>query len=623
MAVLFALVCSYAAGALINHRGDRRTQHFFQTTAKGEHEHHLQADGFLGEGSSTRAPDPPPVSPAMRSVAVLTILYFSAYMAIVLVRGCSTLMARQSDQRTRTRGPPARGAVEASLEKSTETLMFVPMTCILMISARLRAMQLTEAGNPQPWAQTCMYLCTWAIVTQFVLQLVSPADEEDAEGAKKVWISVVRVLRFSAMLVLYVGVIAIIVSVYVIEAPKGKSTPPVSPMMQCVSTLTVCYFGIHFGIILTRCLRWAMGQRSSQQRMVMENQLEQASATLAFAPMLCVLMVGVRMRALQLGQEPPTWAQTGMFVASWGLVVQACAVALVTCQALLSKQDETSPPFPTSQSSPSAYKLEWGAALGKGAFGAAMTWTRFGAMLCMYVAITVIIVSLFMMEGTETFTPEIQKDAVKFLSGGDPQQLHHFQQQKSGPALPTAMRCVTILSVLYFSLYLCIVLAHSYQQVKLSSGNGGGRSGRVEAVLENSTKSLVFVPMLSVMMIGLRLRAKQLGNRDPQTWAQTAMYASTFAILVQVLAAILSSLVCAWQVDDDDDDMNDQPRDGMHELRLKVALWFCLAVRYLAMMCLYGGMGLLLVALFAMEKSPTEAWAMEPNVDHLSDVKMK
>ena len=69
--------------------------------------------------------------------------------------------------------------VEASLEKSTETLMFVPMTCILMISARLRAMQLTEAGNPQPWAQTCMYLCTWAIVTQFVLQLVSPADEED------------------------------------------------------------------------------------------------------------------------------------------------------------------------------------------------------------------------------------------------------------------------------------------------------------------------------------------------------------------------------------------------------------------------------------------------------------
>jgi hypothetical protein len=58
-------------------------------------------------------------------------------------------------------------------------------------------------------------------------------------------------------------------------------------------------------------------------------------------------------------------------------------------------------------------------------------------------------------------------------------------------------------------------------------------------ILTNIENSLVFAPMLCVTMIGVRLRAMQLKIRDPQPWAQHAMYTATFAIVTQVACTLL------------------------------------------------------------------------------------
>ena len=111
-------------------------------------------------------------------------------------------------------------------------------------------------GNPQPWAQKCFYLCTYAVLVQLVLILTVPLmlkgelakgeTEGDVTftGMSPTALMVMNVVRFAAMFALYGGFTTVIYSVCVIKAPSGP-TPPVSPTMQCVMNLTVQYFFIY------------------------------------------------------------------------------------------------------------------------------------------------------------------------------------------------------------------------------------------------------------------------------------------------------------------------------------------------------------------------------------------
>merc|ERR1719258_958539 len=51
-----------------------------------------------------------------------------------------------------------------------------------------------------------------------------------------------------------------------------------------------------------------------------KDAIESAKSTVQFAPMLCILFVATRMRALQMTQNrgaPQGWVQDGMYLASW------------------------------------------------------------------------------------------------------------------------------------------------------------------------------------------------------------------------------------------------------------------------------------------------------------------
>merc|ERR1719169_294423 len=57
----------------------------------------------------------------------------------------------------------------------------------------------------------------------------------------------------------------------------------------------------------------------------MYNAMEAARATVQYAPMLAILFVGTRMRALQITQQkgsPQGWAQDGMYMATWAVAIQ-------------------------------------------------------------------------------------------------------------------------------------------------------------------------------------------------------------------------------------------------------------------------------------------------------------
>merc|ERR1719453_1296049 len=125
---------------------------------------------------------------------------------------------------------------------------------------------------------------------------------------------VLTAARWVIMLGVYVGGTAVVCSIFTIEHPKGAEfTPPVSPTMQCVINFAFQYFLIYFLVWAFYTVEHFSGWNKLD---FIKDAVESAKATVQFAPMLSVLFIATRMRALQ------GYVQDGMYLASWAVLVQ-------------------------------------------------------------------------------------------------------------------------------------------------------------------------------------------------------------------------------------------------------------------------------------------------------------
>merc|ERR1719504_127754 len=226
------------------------------------------------------------------------------------------------------------------------TVAFAPMLCILFIGARMRALQIDPVnGNPQKWAQACFYLCSYSVLVQVVILMMVPLvlDGEAKEGKTEgdvtfelkdspTTMAILSAVRYAVMLALYGGFTAVIVSVCVIEGKDGAAPPPVSPAMQCVMNLTVQFFFVYLMLaLLVTIKQFTDGGRGFLN--VAIPTFDAARQTVQFCPMLSILFVGVRMRALQITDQkgaPQGWCQQGMFLATYAVLLQVLTVLLLS-----------------------------------------------------------------------------------------------------------------------------------------------------------------------------------------------------------------------------------------------------------------------------------------------------
>merc|ERR1719428_2352867 len=109
------------------------------------------------------------------------------------------------------------------------TVTFCPMLSVLFIACRMYALQISGGmGAPQPWAQTCMYVASYAVLVQvclvLILALLSGPPETDEDGNVKAGKGIssplirgiVEATRYLCMLAMYGGAIAVVVSIYLI-----------------------------------------------------------------------------------------------------------------------------------------------------------------------------------------------------------------------------------------------------------------------------------------------------------------------------------------------------------------------------------------------------------------------
>jgi len=275
----------------------------------------------------------PALSPAVACTMTLSTVFFLVYF----LHSASRTWTQYSDT--------PNTDFEETMERAADTMALAPMLCVLFLAARMRALQMDPVnGNPQAWAQNCFYTCTYAITFQTVLAIVvkyllggavkARAAENHIEGNQEYEFTeeqekgyapkIVNACRWIIMIAVYAAAVAVCCSVFTIEHPDGKEhTPPLSPTMHCVLNLAFQYFFIYL-------LLWIFFtvEDFGYQHEWMTNAkhaIESAKTTVQFAPMLSVLFIATRMRALQISDNkgaPQGWAQDGMYLASWSILVQ-------------------------------------------------------------------------------------------------------------------------------------------------------------------------------------------------------------------------------------------------------------------------------------------------------------
>merc|ERR1719337_161821 len=282
----------------------------------------------------------PPVAPAVLSTIILTTVFFAVYFLVALCKTTVELSGRT----------PFITKLEGTLVLARYTVNFCPMLAILFIGTRMRALQIDpKHGSPQRWAQMCFYACTASVFVQTILVLVMPfcTECECKEGVSEgdvefimenqTLAGIITGIRYLALLGLYGGFTAVICSIFLISHPTDISlTPPISPAMQCVMNLTLQYFTIY--LVLFVCI--TVKQFTNMEILgYVISIFESARMTVMFAPMLSMLFIGARMRALQLTKAtdgtipvtagPQTWVQDGMYLATWSVLVQLIMAILV------------------------------------------------------------------------------------------------------------------------------------------------------------------------------------------------------------------------------------------------------------------------------------------------------
>merc|ERR1719428_1882763 len=275
----------------------------------------------------------PPVSPAVQCVMILSCQYFVIYGLIQVCKSVEEWLSFKNKFLT---------VLKEASSTATLSMNFAPMLAVLFIGARMRALQMDPvSGAPQRWAQNCFFMCTYALLAQTCLCIAIPvvlggkAKKGKVEGDMEYEVKnvvpgiVMTVIRFCITFCIYVGFACVIYSIFTIEHPQGPQyTPPISVTMQCVINLTVQFFTVYLLLWIAQTAKDFLKWELPKVTQLMEN----AKGTIGFCPMLAILFVGTRMRALLITNNrgaPQGWVQDGMYMATWAVLIQFLMVLII------------------------------------------------------------------------------------------------------------------------------------------------------------------------------------------------------------------------------------------------------------------------------------------------------
>lgn len=545
----------------------------------------------------------PEVSVAVWCIMELASQYFIIYTLLAFFRSLQRF-ARDGDQKLKL------GKFLPVVEAATKTVTYAPMLCVLFLGMRMRILQMTQ-GNPEKYnlphtsVKHAMYFCVFAVFGQVIMVALIPVFtgemsvpindngeiivEEIKVGTKgltlkPMWAKVLNGIRYFLMLGLLFCVGLIIVKIFTMPVPPelwGPDGLPVSPAVNCTLILTTTFFAVYLGGAITRTVQ-QLANTPHPVVKKLEGVLSLACMTVNLAPMVCILFIGARMRALQIDPKngnPQWWAQWSFFGCTGALVIQVLIITIlpmcIDCVVEKKNEGEVQIVFPSRP------KLNY--------IGIVI---RYLALTVFYGGVTAVIVSIF--------------------------TIAHPQDPALTPKIPPAAVCTIILACLYLLSYTALFVANTVLELRTDRGvnKPPGVLQKLIFVFEAATKTMMFAPMLAILFYAARLRAIQLTIAEdgrvpptagPQPWAQDGMYLATWALLIQFLVTI----TLPWVLVSNKNEVLSTP-DGMYQPPSGIPKWVSIileVIQWLSIIALYGGAIIVMVAIHTMtpEKLPPYA----------------
>merc|ERR1719456_1600011 len=497
-----------------------------------------------------------PVPTTSRCIVIMCCQYMVIYTALAICRTYSEFTGT------------GKGAVEDGLTAAAQTLTYGPMLCVLFIACRMRVEFLSDGKDqPQIWVQNCMYALTFAVLLSTLLVLFMPfvtgkqvalkegtcdlaAPEAPAEGSK-IGFYAMTGARYLILLGLYGGLAGVIVGINIYLPPGAKKVselPPPAPAVMCTMILAVFFFAIQLVIAFCRSYEEFTGVDFPTTTKVMN----EAATTVEFAPMLAILFLAARMRALQHDGQPQKWAQDCMFASTYAMCLTtllAIAVPLLMGGKSVKNEKTGEVTFEVPNET----------------LGKVMIAVRFLTMIAFYGGAIGVIYSIF-----------------TFVAPAGPEH--------TLPVSP-AVRCVVNLTCQFFFVYFMMTLMLTLSEVT----HVRFETYKLYAGIAAAKSTLAFAPMLSILFVTTRMYALLITDKKgaPQRWVQDGFYMCTWSLFIGFWMCLVTGLLMDEVKTDEDGNVVNKFNNRYVGITVTV-------IRYLCMVLLYGGIICVIYGLFTM-----------------------
>jgi len=296
--------------------------------------------------------------------------------------------------------------------------------------------------------------------------------------------------------------------------PQEHEDLPTSNTVKCVSVLVTMFFAT-YGILFSVQTLKRLGFDFDAE----ERSCSHVAQSLFFTPMLCVLFLAARMRAVQLAKGhspdsfdlPPWWMR-------WA------EIASVACNVVIAI---------VSYAGASTLGEDWDDAIKRRGAGRSTGWwlllARRAALLVLYICFPTVCAGALVMSPP----PEVWEAGTE-------------------PEVSPALTCTIFLTSLYFGVYLCLAIAKNVNE----SGLIGEpvRFSKSQRAFYGGAATLSFAPMLCCLFITVRMRALQLdpANGNPEEWVQACFYAASASIGLQSVLSMVAAVIGAANKDSSD-----------------------------------------------------------------------
>jgi uncharacterized RDD family membrane protein YckC len=282
------------------------------------------------------------------------------------------------------------------------------------------------------------------------------------------------------------------------ETPEGM-VPPISTTMQCITNLTFQFFVVYTVLFLLQTST-RLGATVMQKE---EKNFSSVVETVHLVPMLCVLFMATRMRAVQLTHGTPElydlpqwWVKAAMQVCTWSMLALTLLV-LILSRVHFEAMDAK------GQKPPAVLVM--------------LRYIRDLIMVFVYLSFTIVCIGAATMQ----VPPQLANDA---------------------PHEHAALACTLVLTILYFS--ACLARASATFANRVGLFGEAKRFGNAQELLRNATTTVAFAPMLTVLFIAARIRTMQeadsrTGSKMPR-WIQASFYICTVSVLLKTVCVVLT-----------------------------------------------------------------------------------